>query len=64
MFSEDNLWPIIQSCSSHRPIVKTKAGDSYYVERRLGGGAQSGDVAGVGRDLRFDKSNSNHCCMS
>jgi hypothetical protein len=47
--------PVIDARSAHTVLVDTETERTHEVERRCGSGAEPGDVAGVGRDLRLDQ---------
>ena len=55
MAREFYLRPVIEAGSLQRAVVHAKAGDADDVQRHVGRGTQSCDVAGVGWDLRFDE---------
>ena len=51
---------IVETGATHCAIVHAKAGDADDVQRHVGRGTQSCDVAGVGWDLRFDERDGKH----
>jgi len=53
MFLHSDFGPIIETGPPDRFVIKAKASDTYNMKRHSGSGAQSGDVAGVWRNLRL-----------
>ena len=52
--------PIIQPCSSHCFVIKSKPGDTNDVKWSPCTCTEASDVAGVLGDLRFDEGDANH----
>src|SRR5262249_27971388 len=52
--------PVIEPRAAQRAVVGAEAEAADQVQHRARGGAQAGDVAGVGRDLRFPQGHVQH----
>jgi hypothetical protein len=64
MSMQNHFWPIIQASPAHRAVVQAKTCGTHNVEWGSGGSAESRDVAGVLRYLRFNECDINHECSS
>jgi len=58
--TKSHLWPIVQTRSPDRLIIKAKAYCPNYVERNIRRGTKPRYVSSVGRNLRLDKCDANH----
>ena len=52
--------PVIETGAAQRALVEAKAELADEVQRTSGGGAEPGDVAGVGRDFGFPQGDVEH----
>lgn len=55
-----DVFPVIQPGPFQRPVVHPKTGHAHDMQTRKCCRAQTCDVAGIRRNLRFDKSNMKH----
>src|ERR1700741_2538837 len=57
---ELHFGPVVKTRSPHRAIVHSETGDTDNVQRHVYGGAETSDVTGVGRNLRFYEGDREH----
>ncbi len=54
------LVPVIDGGAAHRALAEREAGTADDVQGRAGGHTQANDIAGVGRDFRFQQCDVKH----